>query len=40
MEPIMVHAARRIAEGENPREIRRWRTVARQLFKLLERTIS
>jgi transposase len=36
------YAARRIAEGKSPREIRRClkRSVARQLFKLLERTIS
>jgi transposase len=36
------YAARRTAEGKSPREIRRClkRTVARQLFKLLERTIS
>jgi hypothetical protein len=36
------YAARRTAEGKSPREIRRClkRTVARQLFKLLERPIS
>ena len=36
------YAARRTAEGKSPREIRRClkRTVARQLFKLLEHTIS
>jgi hypothetical protein len=40
--PTRVYTRRRIAQGKSQREIRRCleRTVARQLFRLLERTAT